>query len=363
MPIARKKDSPYFWYDFRYRGERHRGSTKETSKAAARHFEAQLIAKLELGDILPVRGRRAPLLRDFLPQFLASFETNQLRAAKTKLYYRTGARLLRATALAEYPIDRITTSTVAGVQFPHSSYTANNAIRTLRRALTYGVELGHLRAVPRMHLHKEVARELTFTPEQEVKLLAEASQPLADVFVILMDTGMRPEEVCRIRWEDVLWTETMLKVTDGKTNAAKREIGMSTRVVVNLTRRVREQSASKHFKDTPWVFPSRVRRNAGGHIVSVNKAFALARSAAGLPRELVLYSARHTFDTEFMAASKDLKLTMHTMGQIDAKTAMRYQHPETGQVSDIMNARNAQRKSATIVQDGHTFGHSDLPMQ
>jgi len=79
--------------------------------------------------------------------------------------------------------------------------------------------------------------------------------------------------------------------------------------------------------------------------------------------ELVLYSARHTFGTEFMAASKDLKLTMRTMGQVDVKTAMRYQHPETGQVSDIMNARNAQRKSATIDQDGHTFGHSDLPMQ
>jgi len=363
MPIARKENSPYFWYDFRYRGERHRGSTKETSKAAARHFEAQLIAKLALGDILPVRGRRAPLLRDFLPQFLASFETNQLRAEKTKLYYRTGARLLLATALAEYPIDRITTSTVAGVQFPHSSYTANNAIRTLRRALTHGVELGHLRAVPRMHLHKEVARELTFTPEQEVKLLAKAPQPLADVFLILMDTGMRPEEVCRIRWEDVLWTENMLKITDGKTKAAKRDIGMSARVVEVLTRRVREQSTSKHFKDTPWVFPSRVRRNTVKHIVSVNKAFALARREAGLPRELVLYSARHTFGGDLMASSKNLKLTMTAMGQVDVKTAMRYMHPETGQVSDIMNARNAQRKSATTGQDGHTFGHSDLQVQ
>jgi len=37
-----------------------------------------------------------------------------------------------------------------------------------------------------------------------------------------------------------------------------------------------------------------------------------------------------------------------TMGQVDVKTAMRYRHPETGQVSDMMNARNAQRKSATI---------------
>jgi len=37
--------------------------------------------------------------------------------------------------------------------------------------------------------------------------------------------------------------------------------------------------------------------------------------------------------------------------------------PDTGQVSDIMNARNAQRKSATIGKDGCTFGHSARSMQ
>jgi hypothetical protein len=38
---------------------------------------------------------------------------------------------------------------------------------------------------------------------------------------------------------------------------------------------------------------------------------------------------------------------MASMGHIDVKTAMRYQHPETGQVGDIMNQRNSNRKTAT----------------
>jgi integrase len=362
MPIVRVKGSPFFWYDFRYGGRRHRGSTKETTKAAARYFEAQFIAKLEAGDELPARGRRAPLLRDFLPQFLTSFDTNQLRAEKTKLYYRAGARLLLATPLREFPIDRITTSIVAGVKFPHSSYSANNAIRTLRRTLSHGVELGYLRAVPRMHLHKEVAREMTFTAEQEVQLLAKAKQPLADFFMILMDTGMRPEEVCRIRWENVLWTENMLRVTDGKTNAAKRTIGMSGRLVDVLRRRVREQSTSERHKDTPWVFPS-VRQAKAGHISGVTKAFRIARDEAGLPKELVCYSARHTFGTEFMAATKDLKQTMTTMGHVDVKTAMRYQHPGTSSVSNVIDARNAERKTLATLQDGQDFGHSESVVQ
>jgi hypothetical protein len=64
------------------------------------------------------------------------------------------------------------------------------------------------------------------------------------------------------------------------------------------------------------------------------------------------------FGTEFMEATKALKLTMVVMGQVDVKTAMRYRHPETGQVSDIMNQRNSRRKSA-ITENGHTFGHTE----
>jgi integrase len=219
-------------------------------------------------------------------------------------------------------------------------------------------------AVPTFHLHEEVEREAIFTAEQEVLLLAKATQPLADVFVICMDMGMRPEEVCRINIQtDILWLENMLKVTDGKTAAAKRMIGMSTRVRDILQRRIREFAVNPKYSGTRWAFPSRVRRELDCHIVGVNKAFATARTEAGLPDDLVLYSARHTFGTEFMAATKDLKLTMKTMGQVDVKTAMRYQHPATDQVGDVINARNAQRKSATIVQNGHTFGHSDLLMQ
>ena len=364
MPIARKTDSPFFWYDFRYRGVRYRGSTKETSKAAARGFEAQLVAKLELGDELPVKGRRAPLLRDFLPQFLASFVQNQLRAQKTKDYYANGARLLLNTVLSEFPIDRIPTSTVAAVPFPHSGSNATNAIRTLHRVLSHGLERGFLCVVPRFHLHEEKARELIYTPNQEAQMLALLPQPANDVFVICMDMGMRPKEVCRINLvDDVKWLENLLSVPDGKTKAAKREIGMSERVLEILKRRARENAAHPWKKDSPWAFTSsRRRKGLIRHITTVNKAFAKAKRDAGLPEDLVLYSARHTFGTEFMESTKDLKLTMKTMGHVDVKTAMRYQHPETGQVGDVINKRNAKRKSATA-QNGHTFGHSTLALQ
>ena len=36
-------------------------------------------------------------------------------------------------------------------------------------------------------------------------LLKHAPQPLYDVLVIVTDSGMRPEEVMRMQWEQILW--------------------------------------------------------------------------------------------------------------------------------------------------------------
>jgi hypothetical protein len=45
---------------------------------------------------------------------------------------------------------------------------------------------------------------------------------------------------------------------------------------------------------------------------------------------------------------------MTVMGHVDVKTAMRYQHPDSADSGSIINARNAQRKSATGLV-GHTL--------
>ncbi len=95
-----------------------------------------------------------------------------------------------------------------------------------------------------------------------------------------------------------------------------------------------------------------------GHITTVNKAFAEAREKAKLPEGLVLYSTRHTFGTDLMQQTGNVKLVMKSMGHIDVKTAMRYQHPETGQVGRFIDQRNAQRKSAATGRGDRAFGHS-----
>jgi len=69
------------------------------------------------------------------------------------------------------------------------------------------------------------------TPDEELRYLAAASALLADVATVLADTGMRPDECYRLRWEEITWANGRngsLLVTHGKTTAARRVLPMTT---------------------------------------------------------------------------------------------------------------------------------------
>jgi|SRR5215469_9910684 len=64
------------------------------------------------------------------------------------------------------------------------------------------------------------------------------------------------------------------------------------------------------------------------HLRSICNLFRRARIEAGLPKELVLYCARHDYGTRILTRTGNLAAVMKTMGHRDVKTAMHYQHPE-----------------------------------
>ena len=66
---------------------------------------------------------------------------------------------------------------------------------------------------------------------------------------------------------------------------------------------------------------------------------AARKLAEQLSKEIVLYSARHTFATKVMGASGDLPLVMRALGHTNALTAMIYQHSSLENVRKIVNER------------------------
>ena len=101
-------------------------------------------------------------------------------------------------------------------------------------------------------------REHVVKPDEEARYLAVAPEPLCSVAAVLMDTGMRPDECYRLRWEFVTWSNgrngTIL-VTHGKTAAARRIVPLTVRSRNIL--QARWEDAGSPAEGWVWSCPTR----------------------------------------------------------------------------------------------------------
>ncbi len=142
-------------------------------------------------------------------------------------------------SLAEKKLDQITSEDATGFaahrQGKHMQVSSiNSSLRVLRRLLRLAVQWGVIPACPKINLLRgERHRERVVTPMEELKYIAAAPEPLCSIATALIDTGMRPEERFRLRWESLTWSNGRhgsLLVTHGKTSAARRMLPMTPRV-------------------------------------------------------------------------------------------------------------------------------------
>lgn len=352
MEIYKRDGSKYWLVDFVVNGKRFRKSTRATTKTRAMEVAAELIKAAQM-DAEPAHKGPAPFLNVFATEkFLPYVEGSQLDS-DTKRYYENGWRLLSETPIAGWRLDRIKTSDAEGLKFSGTGSNANCAFRTLRRMLSLAKDWNIVQSAPKIKLRKEKERSAIFTPEREAAFLAAAPQPLHDVFLISQDSGLRPDEVIRMRWDNVLWDKNLIFNPDGKTERSRRHVPLSDRVRSLL--RVRAQGATSE-----WVFPS--KRKKGSHIsyFPVAKQFSKAREAAGLPDDLVLYSARHSFATDMLDRTGNIVLVQKMLGHESVTTTQRYLHPELKGIAELVNQRNTEHASRNL---RHSLRHSGETIQ
>jgi len=187
-------------------------------------------------------------------------------------------------------------------------------------------------------------REHVVTQEEESRYLAAASEPLASVAVVLIETGLRPDECYRLRWEFITWTSGkngIFLVTYGKTAAARRVLPMTPRV-----RRVLEA----HWKASGcpvegWIWCA---STSSGHFETCTlkrqHRNALRQSRV---RPFVLYSFRHTFLTRLGQSGCDAWTLARIAGHSSTAMSARYVHPSEDAVL-----------AAVERLSGHNFEHS-----
>ena len=133
----------------------------------------------------------------------------------------------------------------------------------------------------------------------------------------MRDTGMRnARELYCMRVENVDFDAGTIFTPDSKTESGRRFIPMSWGVKQILEVRCEGRREG-------WVRRSRYKGKHTGEDM-VYRQWVRTRQVAGLPRELVLYCARHNFGSFGSAKTGNLKAVMNAMGHGDVRSAMVY---------------------------------------
>jgi hypothetical protein len=363
LTLFRKPHSPYWWYSFYFEGQRYRQSAKRQTKSAAAAVEAAKLVELQEHGANFLHPKKSPTLKEFSVRFLEWVNETQRLRPSGKKYYRYGWMLLEFTDLAGRPLNRITQDEAECTIFkrpvvvnkktketkmiPCSAHYTNQALRTLKRMQSNGLEWMVLRALPKITLADAEGRDRTIdekTEEQIHEAYAEVTnhprvcwlrEQTWLVMVIMQDSGMRPDEVFPMKIEkyslgraphlDSAWQ-------DKKGTAIRRyerpHGGVAPRLVWGRTE--------------GWVFPS--SRSKSGHLTTIAKGFQAARAGVGLDKKVVPYLARHTYGTYTMAKTRNTFAVADAMGHVDLKSMVPYQHQELEPLHAVINERNRARK-------------------
>jgi integrase len=342
-----------YWYKFMWNGRLVRESTKQGNDKVARQMESAHRTSLAKGEVGIREKKAAPTLTEFIdnrfePWARARFEKTSPKTWAA--YYRVGLSAIKDyKRIAGTKLDAITSETVAdfaahrraaGMQVS----TVNSSLQVLRRSLRLAVEWGAVESAPLVKMLPGARhRERVVTPQDEARYLTAAPDTLASIAAVLVDTGLRPEECFRLRWDSITWTNGRfgtLIVTHGKTAAARRVLPMTPRV-----RRILESRWNFAYKpEEGWVWPAPTR---SGHVEpsSFRKQHAntfktIAKEAAKNDlkpvRPFVLYSLRHTFLTRLGESGCDAWTLARIAGHSNISMSSRYVHPSENAVLDAM---------------------------
>ncbi len=349
------KRGRYFWVKFMWKGKPIYKPTRATDRKTARAIEGKIRAELAAGRFDILEAEPAPALTDFLKKdFLPYTQSKFQDEPKTLLYYTYGVKMLADSDMASLPLDKITDQHARGFEARYShleASTINCGLRALRRALSLAEEWGKIDRKPKIALAKNENKRTRVLSEYEATAyLNVCPQPWRDAATVILGTGARPEEVCRLRWEQIEWRVNggIIHMRKGKSDNAERPLPLLPEVYVALSSRHEAQG----YPSAGWVFPS---ESASGHLMqgSAKSQHARAIKDAQVNR-FAPYTLRHTGLT-WIAPYTDAYTLARIAGHSSITMTMRYIHPQQGAIEFAFAKMAGSQK---LVTDGGDSGKS-----
>ena len=302
----------------------------------------------------PPAGPRSPTLREFAARFEAEHIDMYLKP-QTASHYRSSLRKHILPALGDRPLDEITTT---DVQRLHNSMRATPSAANYARCVLSVLfskaeqwEQVHRRnPVTVVGRFEERAVERFLDPEErqalERVLSAAASIPAGVrghigrdaiwAIRLLALTGMRRDEVRDLRWEQVDWRQSLLRLPDSKTS--KRDVVVSDEVM----RLLASIAAAKRQPRAGLVVCS----STGKKLHSLGETWRNVREQAGIP-DVRLHDLRHSVASDAIMNGVPLEVVGKMLGHRNYHTTQRYAHIADTVLRDAVNLT-----STTIVRAG-----------
>jgi integrase len=340
--MALYKRGNIWWMSFQIDGRHVQRSTKCRNKRDAETYERGYRTQLAKGEVGIKAKVDVPSFKKAVAEYLTWAEVEHDTKPNTLRSYRS-----TSVALLKFYVDRQLDEIRSGDVEKFKQWRSAQSTRPRRRQhtkvastwkptrlkpATINRELALLRIIFNFFIRNNIIvrnpvsgvrflkedngqTRLVSAKEEKLYLMA-ASQPLQDFATVMVDTGMRPEEVARIERKNVNLDQGFVFIPFGKTKAAKRKIPLTDRVGEILRKRLQVGTGS-------FVFES---DKTGGPLTTLKTAHSGALRRA-LLAPFRLYDLRHTFATRFIESGGDIVTLQALLGHSNIQMVTRYAHP------------------------------------
>jgi integrase len=339
MSVYKPQGSPYYHFDFQWKGARFHGSTKRTDRREAQAVEKAEREQAKQSTSTSVVTGAGMTLDEAAGRFW--HEAGQHDAGGAKNTERDLARLIEYFGATKL-LTAITGDDIAklvawrrGHKVPHTGRliaagTVNcSTTKLLRRLFSRAKEAWGVRfdrePVWRKHALKEPSERVRELHEDEAERLDAAMRDdYAPLFDFVRATGQRKTECFTLRWSEVNW----------ETRQIKRKGKGGREITVPITDEVRAILWPLRGHHIVFVFTYVVQCTRGGRVKGerhpitkngLNTRWRRIRAAAGLT-DFRFHDFRHNLATKLLRDTGNLKLVQKVLNHTDIKTTARYAH-------------------------------------
>ena len=329
MNLYKRAGSPYYQYRFTVDGKEYRGSTKRKDKA-----NANRVMTAEYNKVLDVRqhGEKPEItLREACSLTVESVEGRTRQSYQycmNKLLGLTEAFEGRWALAPERPLSSLTDDDlhdhrIARQEEGMKPNTINVELRFLKRVnnlcrkryranpdLDFQMQKGFVKC--RSLSDSEEAAVIAYCLEKEAEYSEGAWQKAHDLFIYLIDTGVRLGEALAVEWPDIDLSQREIDNYNFKTGQS---------VFVPISDRVHDMLCKRQDQDRPFQSMDKAIKNLREAIAAMCPSSSRVLKEKG---KATIHSCRDTYATRMLNKGMRLEEVSHLLGHSTVQQTQKY---------------------------------------